>query len=82
MTESSPPIQKHDLQTVGQEYVCRRCHRRWDFDEAPDENDPCDAPAPVRRASRPSRNFRIRGEVRENQNTKKSKRRIATTLGL
>ena len=34
---------KHLLRVIGQEYTCTNCKRRWDFDEAPDEQEPCDA---------------------------------------
>ena len=34
---------KHVLYTEGQELVCRSCRRRWDFDEAPEEDEECDA---------------------------------------
>lgn len=31
----------HGLRTVGQEYVCQVCRRRWDFDEKPDDDEKC-----------------------------------------
>lgn len=33
----------HHLISVGQEYICTKCRRRWDFDEAPDDDEECDA---------------------------------------
>lgn len=39
-------MSKHNLITVGQEYICTKCHRRWDYDESPDDEEICDADTP------------------------------------
>ena len=36
--------EKHVLREVGQQVRCRRCKRIWDYDERPDEDEPCTDP--------------------------------------